>query len=74
MLQRLIDAVRHKQGELCRENILRLCQFLPKEKAYLPRIISHSDLAPADFWQFTELGNVMKGKCFSEIEDILKTF
>jgi hypothetical protein len=28
------------------------------------------DLAPADFWLCPKLKSVLKGKCFSDVEDI----
>jgi transposase len=84
MLKRLIDAVRHKPGELWRHRSLilhrnnapthsPLCvsQFLPgKGISAMDHPLYSPDLAPADFWLFLKLKSVLKGKRFSDVEDI----
>jgi hypothetical protein len=81
VLKRLIDAVKHKHGDLWRDrsvilhhnkapghSFLRVSQFLEgKGILAMDHLLYSPDLAPADFWLFPKL---KKGKCFSNIENI----
>jgi histone-lysine N-methyltransferase SETMAR len=84
VLKRLTDAMRHKRGKLWRDrslilhhdnapaySSLRVSQFLAqKDISAMDHLPYSPDLAPADFWLFPKLKSVMKGKRFSDIEDI----
>jgi histone-lysine N-methyltransferase SETMAR len=84
MLKRLIDAVRRKRGELWRarslilhhDNVLahsslRVSQFLAgKGISAMDHPPYSPDLALADFWLLPKLKSVLKGKRFSDVEDI----
>jgi hypothetical protein len=84
MLKRLIDAVRRRRGELWRDRALildhdktpanfslRVSQFLVgKFISAMDHLPYTPDLAPANFWLFPKLKSVLKGKRFSDIEDI----
>jgi hypothetical protein len=84
VLKRLIDFLRCKHGELWGNHtlihhhnnapaysLLRVLQFLAGKvisaKDHPPY---SSDLAPADFWLFPKLKSLLKGKRFSNVEDI----
>jgi histone-lysine N-methyltransferase SETMAR len=81
VLKWLIDAVRHKNGELWRDHslilhhnnasahsLLRVSQFLAGNGiSAIDHLLYSPDLAPADFWLFPKL---KKGKCFSNNENI----
>jgi hypothetical protein len=41
-----------------------------KRISTMDHLLYSPDLAPDDFWLFPELKSVLKGKCFSNIEDI----
>jgi hypothetical protein len=82
VLKKLIDAVRQKRRELLRDRLLipyhnsvpacsslQVLKFLTQKS--LPWIIHCSlDFAPADFWPAQKLKSVLKGKQFSDLEDI----
>jgi histone-lysine N-methyltransferase SETMAR len=84
VLKRLIDAVRHKRGELWRDrslilhhdnapvySSLRVAPFLAGKGFSLMDHPPYSpDLAPADFWLLPDLRSVLKGKRFSDVEYI----
>jgi histone-lysine N-methyltransferase SETMAR len=77
-LKRLVDAVRRKRGELCRDRSLILhhdnalanyslrgLQFLPGEGiSAMDHSLYSPDLAPADFWLFPELKGCAERKAF----------
>jgi histone-lysine N-methyltransferase SETMAR len=82
--KRHIDAIRRKRGELWRDrslilhhdnalarSSLRVSQCLAgKGTSALAHPPYSPDLAPSDFWLFPKLKSVMKGKRFSDFEDI----
>jgi hypothetical protein len=84
VLKRLTDVVRRKRGELWRDrslvlrhdkapaySSLRVSQFLAgKSISAMDHPPYSSDLASADFWLFPELKSVLKGKRFSDVENI----
>jgi histone-lysine N-methyltransferase SETMAR len=77
VLKKLIDGVRHKQGELWRDCSLifyhdnAMARFTSSVAVFSRKGISTADhapyspdLAPPDFWLFPELNTVLKGKRF----------
>jgi histone-lysine N-methyltransferase SETMAR len=84
VLIRLIDAVRRKRGELWRDrslilyhdnamahSSLRGSQFLAgKDISAMDHPPYSPDLAPAVLWLYPKLKSVLKGKRFSDVEDI----
>jgi transposase len=84
VLKRLSDAVRCKRGELWRDrslvlhhdnvpahSSLRMSQLLAEKGISAVNHPPYSpDLAPDDFWLFPKLKSFLKGKRFSDIEDI----
>jgi hypothetical protein len=51
--------------------MLQMSQFLAGKGIFAVDYLLYSpDLAPADFWLFPKLESVLKGKHFSDIEDI----
>jgi transposase len=82
LLKRLIDAVRHKRGELWIDRALilhdnapahsslRVSQFLVEKGISAMDHLPYSpDLAPAHIWPFPKLMSVLKGKRFSSVEN-----
>jgi histone-lysine N-methyltransferase SETMAR len=83
-LKRLIDAVRRKRREFWRDRSLilhhdnapahcslRVSQFLAgKGISAMDHPPYSPELAQADFWLFPKLKSVLKGKRFSDVEDI----
>jgi transposase len=84
VLKRLIDAVGRKRGDLWRDHSLilhhdnapsnssfRVSQILAgKGISVMDHAPYSPDLAPAPFWLFPKLKNVLKGKRFLSTEDI----
>jgi hypothetical protein len=84
VLKKVTDAVRRKRGELWRGrsliphhdntptySSLRMSYFLAdKGISAMDHAPCSTDLAPPDFWMFPNSKSVLKGKRFSDVENI----